>query len=123
MAVSKHRNNGQWSEAKYWGSIRSALRRAFRFWGPATVCKTAARRPYTGGGRRQKWEYKCNHCKEFFPDKECQIDHIIPVGTLQCGDDLKSFLERLTPEEGFQNLCKPCHKIKTDAENKARKNK
>ena len=29
------RNAGTWSEAKYWGTLRSGLRRLFRFWQPA----------------------------------------------------------------------------------------
>lgn len=121
--VPKTRNAGTQSEAAYWGSIRSALRRAFRFWKPIVNCKTEARRAYQGKGKRQKWEYQCNYCEEWFAGKETQVDHIIPVGTLQCGDDLKGFLERLTPEEGFQVLCLECHKIKTDAENEARRKK
>lgn len=123
MAVSKHRNNGTWSEAKYWGSVRSILRRGFRYWGPISECKKEARRVYIGEGKRQKWEYQCNHCSEWFPDKECQVDHIEPVGSLKSGEDLKGFLERLTPESGFQLLCKGCHKIKTNAENATRRGK
>lgn len=121
--VPKVRNAGQWTEAKYWGSIRSALRRAFRYWGPITNCKNESRRAYTGEGKRQKWEYQCAHCSEWFAGKDTQVDHIIPVGTLQCSADLKGFIERLTPEDGFQLLCKDCHKMKTDEENAARRRK
>lgn len=50
-------------------------------------------------------------------DKEVQIDHETPVGSLKSGDDLKGFLERLTPEVGFQVLCKDiCHQAKTNEE-------
>jgi len=114
--VEKTRNKGTMSEAAYWGSVRSALRRHFRYWKPATHCKQEAKRPYKGPNKRQKFEYQCNHCEEWFMDKEVQIDHITPVGSLKCGDDLKEFLERLTPEDGFQVLCKPCHQIKTNSE-------
>ena len=119
--VPKTRNAETWTEAKYWGMLRSALRRAFRYWKPITDCKIESRRPNEGDNKRQKWEYQCNHCDDWFADKEVQVDHIIPVGSLRSSDDLKGFIERLTPEEGFQTLCKPCHKIKTDAENEARK--
>jgi len=114
--VKKTRNNATLTEAGYWGSVRSALRRHFRYWKPATQAKIEARRPSQSSNARLKWEFQCNHCKEWFPDKEVQIDHITPVGTLKCGDDLKLFLERLTPEDGFQVLCKPCHQIKTNEE-------
>jgi 5-methylcytosine-specific restriction endonuclease McrA len=106
------------SESAFWGSVRSALRRHFRYWKPATQAKVAARRKYEGENRRQKWEYQCAHCKKWFMDKETQIDHIIPVGSLKNGDDLKGFLERLTPETGFQVLCKEDHQIKTNKERK-----
>ena len=76
-----------------------------------------ARKPYSGPNKRQKWIYQCAHCKDWFKDKEIQVDHIIPVGTLRCYDDLVGFLKRLTPEEGFQVLCKECHAKKTLAEN------
>ena len=114
--VSKHRNAGTQSEAAYWGSVRSALRRAYRYWKPATQAKMASRRKYEGSNKRQKWEYLCAYCDKWFMDKEVQIDHIVPVGSLKSGDDLKGWLERLTPEEGFQVLCKPCHQDKTNEE-------
>jgi len=114
--VSKHRNANTQSEAAYWGSVRSALRRAFRYWKPATQAKMAARRKYEGSNRRQRWEYLCNFCRKFYMDKEVQIDHITPVGSLKGGEDLKGFLERLTPEDGFQVLCKECHQVKTNKE-------
>jgi hypothetical protein len=76
-----------------------------------------ARRRYEGANKRQRWEYQCNHCKKWFMDKEVQIDHETPVGSLKSGDDLKGFLERLTPEVGFQVLCKDiCHQAKTNEE-------
>lgn len=115
--VSKHRNGGQWSEARYWGAVRSALRRGFRFWKPITDAKNKARRAVTGKGR-QKWEYQCNHCSEWFKGNEVEVDHIIPCGSLKEPKDLVPFLERLTTEDGFQVLCKSCHQIKTQEEKK-----
>ena len=117
--VSKYRNGGTWSEAKYWGAVRSALRRGFRFWKPITDAKLKARRPVSGRGR-QKWEYQCNHCTQWFKGDEVQVDHIIPVGTLKCEDDLVQFLRNLTTEEGYQVLCSDCHGKKTAEERKQR---
>jgi len=81
-------------------------------------CKDAARRTSQSDNKRLKWEYQCNHCNKWFPDKDVQVDHIVPVGTLKCAEDLIGFLERLTPEEGFQVLCKECHNTKTQSERK-----
>jgi 5-methylcytosine-specific restriction endonuclease McrA len=114
--AKKTRNAGTMTESAYWASIRSILRRGCRFWKPLVNAKLAARRPNQGKNKRLKWEYQCNHCKNWFSDKEVQVDHVIPVGTLKCKEDLADFIERLTPEDGFQVLCKDCHQIKTNKE-------
>ena len=113
--VVKTRNNFTLSESAFWGFIRSTLRNASRWWKPITQCKLESRRVYKGNNKLQKWEYKCNHCKGWFMDKEVQVDHIVDAGSLTNGDDLKGFVERLFCEVGgFQVLCKPCHQIKTN---------
>ena len=116
--VLRNRNAGTKTEAEYWGMIRSGLRKATRWWKPAQIAKVAARRHYKGKNKRQKWEFKCAACGEWFMSKDVQIDHIVGAGSLKCGNDLKGFVERLTPEspKAFQILCKPCHKIKTKIE-------
>lgn len=123
--VSKTRNLGEYTEAQYWGVVRSALRNAFRYWKPAVMAKIIARRLYKGENKRQKYEYKCASCGEWFPDKETQIDHIIPVGSLTKEEDLVLFLRNLTPENvyDFQVLCIKCHKEKTNLENNERRQK
>lgn len=119
--VPKTRNNATLTESAFWGFIRSTLRNASRWWKPIAACKLKSRRAYKGTNKTQKWEYKCNHCKKWFMDKEVQVDHIVDAGTLTCAEDIAGFVERLFCEEdGFQTLCKPCHQIKT---NLARENK
>jgi 5-methylcytosine-specific restriction endonuclease McrA len=122
MKVKRTRNNGQWTEARYWQQVRSSLRQGFRYWLPIKQCKMASRRKYIGNNKRQKWEYKCAHCHQWFMDKQVQVDHVIPVGSLRCTEDIKGFLERLTTETGFQTLCKPCHQVKTNREKIAKNN-
>ncbi len=122
MSVPKTRNNKTLTESAYWSMIRSILRSGTRYWKPITQAKIKARRKYTGPNKRQKWEYKCKKCKKWFMGKETQIDHIIPVGSLKCADDLAGFIERLTPEKGFQLLCRNCHQIKTNKERAKAKN-
>ena len=86
--VAKTRNSGTMTESAFWSFIRSALRNKSRWWKPITECKQKARRPYTGPNKRLKYEYQCNECKGWFPDKQINVDHIIPAGTLTCSADL-----------------------------------
>ena len=118
------RCNGTMTEPGFWGFIRSALRQKSRWWKPIALAKTKARRPYKGPNNRQKYEYQCNHCKKWFPEKEIEVDHIIPSGTLKTAADLPGFVERLFCEvDNLQVLCFECHSIKTDKEKEQSKTK
>lgn len=113
----KPRCNGTMTESAFWSFIRSALRQKSRWWKPISIAKANARRPYKGVNKRQKFEYQCNHCKKWFPEKKVNVDHIIPAGTLTCAADLPGFVERLFCEiDGLQVLCESCHNIKTQNE-------
>lgn len=119
----KPRNAGTMTESAFWGFIRAGLRQKSRWWKPVSLCKQNARRNYKGPNKRQKYEYQCNYCKKWFADKNINVDHIIPAGTLTCANDLPGFVERLFCEvEGLQVLCSGCHNIKTQKE-KIKKNK
>lgn len=112
--VEKPYNHGTMSKAAFWSMIKSALRQKSRWWKPIQECKKAAKRPYKGPNKRQKWEYQCNQCKEWFNDKEIAIDHIEAAGSLNCSEDLPGFVERLFCEiDGLQPLCSTCHTEKT----------
>lgn len=112
--VEKPYNHGTMSKAAFWSMIKSALRQKSRWWKPIQECKKAAKRPYKGANKRQKFEYQCANCEEWFPDKQISIDHIIPVGSLNDYDDLPGFVERLFCEIDFlQPLCNDCHSAKT----------
>ena len=115
--VPKTRNSGTMTESAFWSFIRSALRNKSRWWKPITECKQKSRRPYTGPNKRLKFEYQCNECKGWYPEKQINVDHIIPAGTLTCSADLSGFIERLFCEqENLQVLCEKCHDIKTQNE-------
>lgn len=114
--VARTRNAGTWTEAMYWSHVRSALRSAFRYWKPIKNAKMKARREYHGKNKRQKYEYQCAMCGKWFSDKEVEVDHIIPVGSLRSEDDLIKFVRNLTQEDGFQVLDKECHREKTNKE-------
>jgi len=105
----------KWSQAKFFGFIRSALRSASQRWPPKQESKKLSRRAYKGDNIRQKWEYKCCVCGGWFMDKEVEQNHIISVGELRCFEDLPKFVERLfCGIDGFETTCKKCHKEITD---------
>ena len=117
--VAKTRNAGTMTESSFWGFIRSALRQKSRWWKPILLCKQKAKRAYKGPNKRQKFEYQCNICKSWYPDKKINIDHIVPAGTLRCANDLPGFVERLFCEQdNLQCICTTCHDKKTKNDKK-----
>jgi 5-methylcytosine-specific restriction endonuclease McrA len=105
------------TESAFWSFIRSALRQKSRFWKPITEAKLQARRLYKGTNKRQKYEYQCNVCKNWFIERKINVDHIVPAGSLNSSKDLPGFVDRLFCEvTGLQVLCEKCHdkKTKTD---------
>ena len=115
--VSKTRCHGTMTESAFWSFIRSALRQKSRFWKPITECKLKARRLYKGTNKRQKFEYQCNVCKNWFIEKKINVDHIAAAGSLRSSKDLPGFVERLFCEvDNLQVLCEVCHNKKTKAD-------
>jgi 5-methylcytosine-specific restriction endonuclease McrA len=112
--VARPRNSGTWTEARFWSFIRSALRGAFNRWGPKYKAKAACKE-----GRNQ---YRCSGCNALVGNKDIEIDHKVPAGSLKGYQDLPGFVERLfVEEEGLQALCKTCHKAKTYEERYGKK--
>ena len=113
----KTRNSGTMTESAFFSFIRSALRQKSRWWKPIQECKKAAKRPYSGENKRQKFEYLCDECKLYHPEKNIEIDHIVPAGSLKSAEDLAGFVTRLFCEiDNLRCLCKQCHLIKTNKE-------
>jgi 5-methylcytosine-specific restriction endonuclease McrA len=117
--VERTRNGGTWTEAKYWGMMRSGLRRMFRYWKPAQDALRAAKFPWPGP-RGRKHGYRCAACAGKFKRDDVQVDHVVPCGRLKCLEDLPGFVARMTVEGGFQILCRKCHTKKTQLDNEAR---
>lgn len=111
----KPRAGGQWSEARFWSFVRSNLRRAQ--WPPIYQAKKLAERPYKGDNKRQKFEYQCAVCKNWFMGKEVQVDHIKPCGSLKKYEDLPQFVKTLYCEvDNLRVLCYDCHQKVTNEE-------
>jgi hypothetical protein len=108
--VPKTRASGTWTEASFWSFLRSGLRRLSMRWPPIQYVLLSARREYKGPNKKQKWEYKCFTCKDWFPRKQVQVDHINDCGTLKTYEDLIEFVSTLFCEEDeLIILCKECH--------------
>ena len=121
MRKEKPHNDGEWTQARFRSFVMSALRKA------RWPCKyKAIKGAYKGDGinpatGRKCKLHECEHCKELFPAKDVQADHIEPIVPLTGFETWDQTIERLFCEiDGFQVLCKDCHKIKTDKERKIR---
>jgi 5-methylcytosine-specific restriction endonuclease McrA len=108
-----------WSTSKWWTFLRSKLRSSFTRWPPKYEALADAKRKYTGPNTRQKHEFQCAVCGGWFPQKQVDVDHIVPCGPLRSFEDIGGFIERLfCSKEGLQVICRPCHKIKTAEDRK-----
>ena len=118
-------NGGKWTPAKFKAWVIGILRRAMVRWEPkrdaldeACVGQKVNKRT----GRLAK-HYCCADCGGVFVLRDVQVDHIEPVVDPEVGFvDWETFVDRMFCEtDNLQVLCKPCHKDKTKAEGKVRK--
>lgn len=114
--VELTRNAHTMTEAEYFAMVLSALRRTTRFWKPIVAVLEAAKRDSQSSNKRLKFEYLCESCRNWYPKASVQVDHIVPCGGINGYDKVVPWLLKAHVEEGFQVLCKPCHKRKTDEE-------
>ena len=91
------------------------LRRVSRRWFP----KEDARRK----AKVKRGIYKCAICEQLYRRKDTDLDHINPVVDPVKGFvDWNTFIERLFCDvDGYQVLCKNCHKKKSNEENAVRR--
>lgn len=121
--AEKTRNDGQWTEARYRGFIRSALRKAWVRWPPNQATKKAARisrgRYLCAGWGRDAHEVDASIKVDGVRKNNVFTDHIDPIGPHLTWDETVSrmFIEK----DGLQVLCKECHDKKTKAERAANK--
>lgn len=109
--------------------IINALRRAYRTYPVYKQVLNVGKEEYTVKSkkglpmRRVRWQ--CVKCDKKINSLEKVIDHIMPVIDPSVGFvDYQTYINRLFCDiDNLQILCKPCHTIKTNAENKIRRNK
>lgn len=123
-AVLKPYNNGKWTEAQFRGWVRSQLRRMSQKWAPIYACKNRAKTDATEDdksrlGRRIRYVYVCEKCKERVKGSDGAVDHLTPCGSLRDIErDAGTFILRLLVEDDgrLQWLCNTCHDEKTSQE-------
>lgn len=67
--------------------------------------------PNPRGNKATVWGFTCAMCNKDFPIKDCQVDHINPVGKLNEKEDIQGFIERLlwVSDEDLRLCCKNCN--------------
>lgn len=113
--VPRTRAGGQWTEAAFWGFLRSGLRQMSRRWPPIARALQTGRRKYVGPNSRQKWEHQCEGCNGWFTAKEISVDHRDQCGALSKPEHIEGFVLRLFCEpDGLRKLCVRCHAERHD---------
>ena len=113
-------NDGTWTEGRFNSFIKSTLRSGSQRWPPKYKALNEAKRgkKINEKSGRLAEHYNCAACRNDFPAKDIQVDHIHPVIDPRIGfttwDDVikRMFCE----QEDFQILCRECHKEKTKSE-------
>ena len=100
-----------WTTSKFFSFLRSGLRSKWMRWPPKFEVLARARRVYRGTNPRQRYEFQCAMCTEYFQQKLVEVDHRVPCGSLKCYDDIAGFVARLfVGVNDLRVVCKPCHR-------------
>lgn len=102
------------SEAKFAAWLQSALRRVWSKH-PSKLGLIQKRQVKLKSGVKMIYHFRCEHCKQLFKMKECEVNHKKKCGGLS---DLSKFNEfannlLLVKEEDLELLCHDCHGIVT----------
>lgn len=81
-----------------------------------SLCRKAT--PSDGFSKQTKFVGQCARCGKWHAKSKLEVDHIDPAGSLTCWEDVEGFVRRLlgASSESLRLLCKPCHKLVTQAE-------
>lgn len=117
----------EWSQGRLKSFITSTLRGGFRKYPPKyeSLKEAQVGKKINEKSQRLAMHYECNKCKGHFPNKEVQVDHILPVVCPKKGfESWDIFITRLfCSSDNLQVLCKGCHEIKTKKERVKRASK
>ncbi|AGH32068.1 HNH endonuclease [Vibrio phage 11895-B1] len=74
--------------------------------------------PNPKGSKSTVFGFTCEMCRNDFTIKECQVDHVIPAGSLQKKEDIQNFVENLlwVTEDDLRLVCKGCNSALAMAE-------
>lgn len=110
VLVERTRAGGRWTEARFWGFIRSLLRDGSRRWPPLAWDALSLDKLRVPGSKPRVYVHKCVACGRYKIRQHVQTDHIAPCGSLKSWDDLPLFASRLFCEvSGVRVLCISCH--------------
>lgn len=113
--VEKTRCSGTKTKAGIVSWVLSHLRKMTLRWKPRfdKLNEGRFRLPYGKNGK-PVWCNSCESCKLMFRTGDLVMDHIEPIGGLKSLEDAGRWLVKALVEiDGYQRLCKNCHKIKT----------
>lgn len=127
----KNFNGGEWTDARMRSFAMSAIRRAqwpVKF---KAINKAFVRYGINPATGRKCKLHLCPTCQDLFPANQMHADHrepVVPIDgkwgdtTSWLGYNWNELLPRLWIElDGFDPLCKGCHKDKSNEERKMRK--
>lgn len=110
------RNNETLTEAQFWSMFRQAMRKLTMHWKPGTAYLNSLRRENQSDNKKLKFEYPCEHCKQWLRRDEIELDHVVECGSLSSWQELATWCERafIEIDGGWQALCAECHRIKSN---------
>jgi 5-methylcytosine-specific restriction endonuclease McrA len=112
-----------WStESLFWNWLRGGLRRHIWKKHPVKLQHIVSNRFKASLGRKTKtnplglvWCCECSLCGEVFRQSDCEVDHIVPSGSLKEIKDIEKFVVNLAfiSDKDLRILDKECHKLVT----------
>lgn len=116
----------EWTEARRKAFIVSVLRSGTRRWPEKyeTLNEAKTEKKVNTATGRIAQHFKCASCRDDFPAKMVQVDHVKPAVGIEGFSSWDSFIEGLFCEkDNLQVLCSECHNTKSKGEREARRKK
>jgi len=122
--LKKSTKKKEWTPARKHSFIVAVLRSGTRRWPPKyeTLNEAKTEKKINIASGRLAQHYLCAGCREDFPAKLVQVDHVQPAVGPSGFTTWDSFIEGLFCEkDNLQVLCVTCHSLKTQQEKTQRK--